>query len=314
MGKRISVSAAGLAAALWVASPLLSAQAADTHYNRLVQIASTYDVELNVTYRTANNWDAKLDVIRPRRATAPTPTVLYFHGGGWTGGTKDSGLMSALPYLEMGWTVVNVEYRVASVSLALATVEDARCAMRWVYRHAKEYNFDLDRLVLTGNSAGAHLALMGAMLTEEVGLDLGCPGDRGAGPVNTAPMKVAAVVNWYGISDVRELLDGPNRRAFAVMWHGSLPNREAIAKQVSPLTYVRRGLPPVLSIHGDADPTVPYTQAVRLREALDKAGVVNQLITVPKGGHGGFSVEDNLKIYAAIRAFLEKHVSVPGHS
>ena len=308
------LAAAALATALLVPSPLLLAQTADTNFDRLVRLASTYDVELNLVYRTANNWDAKLDIIRPRRASAPTPTVMYFHGGGWTNGTKDSGLMSALPYLDMGWAVVNVEYRMANVSLAPAAVEDARCAMRWVYRHAKQYNFDLNRLVLTGNSAGGHLALIGGMLTEDVGLDLGCPGDRGAAPVNTDPLKVAAIVNWYGISDVKELLGGPNRRAFAVMWHGSLPNREAIATQVSPLTYVRRGLPPVITIHGDADPTVPYTQALRLRDALDKAGVANQLVTVPKGGHGGFTVDENLRIYTAIRAFLDKHVGVQGHS
>jgi acetyl esterase/lipase len=314
MNPRTVLSVAALATVLVLPSQQLRAQATDTNFKRLVELASTYDVELNVVYRTVNNWDAKLDIIRPRRASAPTPTVMYFHGGGWTNGTKDAGLMSALPYLEMGWAVVNVEYRMASVSLAPAAVEDARCAMRWVYRHAKENNFDLNRLVLTGNSAGAHLALIGGMLTEDVGLDLGCPGDRGAGPTNTDPLKVAAIVNWYGISDVRELLDGPNRRAFAVMWHGSLPNREAIATQVSPLTYVRRGLPPVITIHGDADPTVPYTQALRLRDALDQAGVPNQLVTVPKGGHGGFSVEENLRIYAAIRAFLEKHVGGQGHS
>jgi acetyl esterase/lipase len=306
--------AATVATTLLVPAPRLAAQAADSHYTRLVQIASTYDAELNVVYRTANNWDAKLDVIRPRRTAAPTPTVMFFHGGGWTGGTKDAGLMSALPYLEMGWAVVNVEYRLASVSLAPAAVEDARCAMRWVYRHAKEYNFDLGRLVLTGNSAGGHLALIGGMLTDEAGLDLGCPGDRGAGPVNTDPLKVAAIVNWYGISDVKELLAGPNRRAFAVMWLGSLPNREAIATQVSPLTYIRKGLPPVITVHGDADPTVPYTQALRLQAALEKAGVPNQLVTVPNGGHGGFSVEENLRIYAAIRAFLDKHVGGPGRT
>ena len=314
MTRRISLASAVLAAALFALSPRLGAQAPSDNFNRIVQIASTYDVELNVIYRTANNWDAKLDIIRPRRASTPSPTVIYFHGGGWTNGTKDAGLMSALPYLEMGWTVVNVEYRMAGVSLAPAAVEDVRCAMRWVYRHAKEYNFDLSRLVLTGTSAGGHLALIGGMLTEDAGLDLGCPGDRGAGPVNTDPLKVAAIVNWYGISDVKELLDGPNRRAFAVMWHGSLPNREAISTQVSPLTYVRSGLPPVITIHGDADPTVPYTQALRLRDALDKAGVPNELVTVPKGGHGGFSVDENLWIYSAIRAFLDRHVGVLGHS
>jgi acetyl esterase/lipase len=280
----------------------------ESHYDHLVRLASSYQVSLDVVYRTANNWDAKLDIVRPRQASTPTPTVLFFHGGGWTGGSKDAGLLAALPYAEMGYAVVNVAYRLAGVSLAPAAVEDARCALRWVYRNAKQYNFDVNRIVLTGTSAGGHLALITGMLTEDVGLDLGCPGDRGAGPFNTDPLKVAAVVNWYGITDVREMLAGPNRRAYAVMWLGGQPNREQIAAQVSPLTYVRPGLPPVLTIHGDADPTVPYTQATRLHEALQKAGGTSQLVTVPKGGHGGFTNDENVRIYAAIRSFLTKHL------
>ena len=71
-------------------------------------------------------------------------------------------------------------------------------------------------------------------------------------------------------------------------------------KRVSPLTYVRADQPPVLTIHGDADPTVNYQQAVRLQEALTKAGVQNQLITIPGGHHGNFSRDERIKIYAAI--------------
>ena len=86
-----------------------------------------------------------------------------------------------------------------------------------------------------------------------------------------------------------------------------MSNREEIAKRVSPLTYVRPGLPPVLTIHGDADPTVPYSQAVRLQQALERAGVSTELVTVPGGRHGNFSLAENVKIYSAIRGFLAKH-------
>ena len=72
------------------------------------------------------------------------------------------------------------------------------------------------------------------------------------------------------------------------------------------MTYVRPGLPPILIIHGDADPTVPYTQAVRLHQALDKAGVQNQLLTIPGGKHGGFNNDQRMQAFATIRAFLAK--------
>jgi fermentation-respiration switch protein FrsA (DUF1100 family) len=70
---------------------------------------------------------------------------------------------------------------------------------------------------------------------------------------------------------------------------------------------VRAGLPPVITIHGDADPLVPYAHAVRLHEALGAAKVPNELFTVKKGDHGDFSRADSIRAYAAIRKFLKKH-------
>ncbi|MFN8001030.1 MAG: alpha/beta hydrolase [Acidobacteriota bacterium] len=259
-----------------------------------------YRVVPNITYLVANNYEAKLDVYQPPNPGTATPTVVFIHGGGWVGGTKESAVLNILPYLEMGWAVVNVEYRLAKVSLAPAAVEDCRCALRWVMRNAKEYNFDVNKLVVTGHSAGGHLALTTGMLPAAAGLERQCYG--------TEELKVAAIVNWYGITDVNDLLDdSPNVKSYAVQWLGSLPNRAEVAKRVSPLQYVRKDLPPILTIHGDADPTVPYSHATRLHDALNKAGVTNQLLTIPGGKHGGFTKDEYLKAYATIRAFLKKH-------
>ncbi|MBM3778680.1 MAG: alpha/beta hydrolase [Acidimicrobiia bacterium] len=292
-----------VAALVLGAAPLARGQ---TLPDRFVQVAGSYRVVSNVTYLTANNYESKLDLYVPR-ADGPRPVLMYIHGGGWTQGSKESSALTPLPFLEMGWAVVNVEYRLARVSLAPAAVEDCRCALRWIYRNAKEFNFDLDRIVVTGHSSGGHLALTTGMLSSRDGLDYLCPGDRGPGPVNTDEMKVAAMVSWYGITDVAELLSGPSRRAYAEAWLGNLPDREALAKRVSPLSYVRSGLPPTLLIHGDADPVVPYSQAVRMSQALERAGVPQEMVTVPGGGHGGFSDQENIRIYAAIRAFLARH-------
>jgi dipeptidyl aminopeptidase/acylaminoacyl peptidase len=78
---------------------------------------------------------------------------------------------------------------------------------------------------------------------------------------------------------------------------------------VSPLTYVRAGLPPVLTIHGDADPTVPYTQSVRLHKALADAGIPNELMTIAGGRHGFecCTPADRANAYAKIRDFLTRH-------
>jgi acetyl esterase/lipase len=270
------------------------------------RLENDYRVVPNITYLTASNWDAKLDLYVTRTPDKPLPTMIFIHGGGWTGGTKEGrDLGGVLPYLNMGMNVVNVEYRLARVAQAPAAVEDCRCALRWVIQHAKEYGIDVARLVVAGESAGGHLALTTGMLPASAGLDRQCPG-----PDN---LKVAAIVNWYGISDVNELLDGPNMKAYAVTWLGSAPDREQIAKRVSPLTYVRAGLPPVITIHGDADPTVPYTQSVRLHRALTDAGVANELVTMPGGKHGFdcCNLTQRIDAYGKIRAFLARQHVLP---
>ncbi|MEK7832570.1 MAG: alpha/beta hydrolase [Acidobacteriota bacterium] len=293
------VAAFGLAGALLGLPAKAAAQAQELSPTAAWAATLRYRVVPNVTYLTANGYEAKLDVYQPSTATGNTPVVVFIHGGGWTGGTKEASVLNILPYLDMNWAVVNVEYRLAKVSLAPAAVEDCRCALRWVIRNAKEYRFDTDKIVVTGHSAGGHLALTTGMLSDSAGLDRECHGSE--------VLKVAAIVNWYGITDVNDLLEGANRKTYAVQWLSSLPDREAVAKRVSPLQYVRAGLPPILTIHGDADPTVPYTHATRLQAALDKAGVPNQLLTIPGGKHGGFTKEEYLKSYATIRAFLTKH-------
>ncbi len=80
---------------------------------------------------------------------------------------------------------------------------------------------------------------------------------------------------------------------------------------MSPLTYVRAGLPPILTIHGDAGPAVPYTHAVRLQQALNTAGVPNELLTIPGGKHGGFTRDEMLRIYGTILGFLRKYDLMP---
>jgi acetyl esterase/lipase len=259
----------------------------------------------NVTYVHANGWDGKLDVYAQRTPQngPATPVVIFIHGGGWVQGTKEASILQGvLPYVAMGYSVVNVEYRLANVSLAPAAIEDCRCALRWVVAHAKEYNVDVDRIVVAGASAGGHLALTTGMIPASAGFDRSClvPGDP----------KVAAIVDFFGITDIADLLDGPNKKPFpeswpyTVQWLGNQPNRADIAKVSSPLTYVRPGVPPTISIHGDADPLVPYNHSVRLQDALQKAGVVHELVTVPGGGHGNFVPDQWQRSFAAIEKFL----------
>ena len=284
---------------LLVAAPIeANAQLGDTS-EFLAHVVNQYRVTPNVTYHVASGHENKLDLYVPRSASGPTPVLMYIHGGGWVRGSKEANVLRILPYLEMGWAVVNVGYRLGPVARAPAAVEDGLCALRWVIQNADEYNLDPSRIVTTGNSAGGHLALTTGMIPASAGLDRECPGSE--------ELRVAAIINWYGITEVGDLLEGPNIRGYAVEWMGSLENRFEIAERVSPMKYVRAGLPPTLTIHGDADPTVPYQHAVALHRKLDEVGVPNVLHTVPNGGHGGFNREQTVAIFETIQRFLSQY-------
>jgi acetyl esterase/lipase len=294
------------------------------------EMAAQYTVSANVTYRNASNQQLKMDIYYRRGVTTPQPTLVYMHGGFWVAGVKETALPALMPWLEMGWNVVNVEYRLGAAAdpstLAPAAVDDCFCALRYVAALPANYNIDKNRIVVTGESAGGHLALAMGMIPESAGIGRECagatapPAGRGGpgGPGGAAPAaggavtlppvpKVAAIINWFGVTDVPDVIDGPNRQQAAARWFGDMPNALEVARKVSPLTYVRAGLPPTITIHGDRDTTVPYPEAVRLHEALTKVNVANQLVTIPGAAHGGFSAADRVKIYVAIRAFLEKN-------
>ena len=261
-------------------------------------IATRYRVEPDVIYLSVGNWNGKLDVYLPRRPNGALPTAVIFHGGGWVTGSKDEIALDVLPYLAMGFAVVNVDYRVARVALAPAAVQDSRCALRWVVRHASQYGFDPARLVLVGSSTGAHLALMAALAPASAGFDGLCPGNE--------PLTVAAVINFFGIVDVAELLAPPHPRDFAQGWMGTAPDAPARAARLSPLTYVAKGAPAVLTLHGDADPVVPFTQATRLHAALDRVGAPNRLVPIRGGRHGNFDGDDVLRATHVVHEFLLK--------
>jgi len=297
------------------------------------EAAAQYTVSANILYRTASNQQLKMDVYYRRGATTPQPTLVYMHGGFWVAGAKETAIAGLLPWLEMGWNVVNVEYRLGvaddPTTLAPAAVDDCFCALRFVAALPANFNIDTKKIVVTGESAGGHLALSMGIIPESAGLGRDCAGAaapplppqpagaRGgapaAAPAAVSPVilppvpKVVAVINWFGITDVPDVIEGANRHPAAVRWFGNMANPLEVAKRVSPLAYVRAGLPPIITVHGDADRTVPYPEAVRLHEALAKVNVPNQLVTIPGGGHGGFSAEERVRIYTAIREFLTKN-------
>lgn len=145
------------------------------------EMAAQYTVNANLTYRTASNQQLKMDVYYRRGVTTPQPTLVYMHGGFWVAGVKETAITALVPWLEMGWNVVNVEYRLGVASdpttLAPAAVDDCFCALRFVAALPANYNIDKTRIVVTGESAGGHLALSMGIIPESAGLGRDCAGE-----------------------------------------------------------------------------------------------------------------------------------------
>ena len=248
-----------------------------------------YTVETNIPYDKYPQ--TVLDILQPTQpAAGKRPGVIMFHGGGWIESSKETMMNSfCLPYLQQGFVVCNAEYRLAPAAIAPAAVTDALDAAAWFFRNAQKYRVDTKRIVVTGASAGGHLALMVGMT----------PGSAKLGPAS----EVAAIVNCYGPTDVADLVAGPHRKSWAAEWLPDQPGRLDLARRVSPLTYVRRGLPPIFIAQGEEDTTVPVEQNARLEESLRPAGVEVVRILVPGARHG-FSRDQWAGVHQQIFDFL----------
>jgi acetyl esterase/lipase len=260
-------------------------------------IRAAYVFTPDVTYLQQGAWEGKLDIYTRADSLGPHPTLVFFHGGADDRGNKEKELFNLLRYVELGWNVVNVEHRLPGVTLGPTAMQNGWCALRWVVRNAPLYGFDAKRLVVSGQSAGGWAALTTAMAPPGWA-DTTCPGK--------VDVRAAAIVNWYGVTDPAARLEGENASPGVVASFRGLPNPIEVARTISPVHLVKPSVPPVISIHGEADTTVPYDQATRLHELLKRADATELLITIPRGAHGGFSREENRRAYDAIEQFLGK--------
>jgi acetyl esterase/lipase len=284
--------------------------------------------------------DLHLDVYQVP-SSKPTPVVVQFHGGGWIRGDRPSSYRSFSALMAAGMSVVTVEYRNAKDAPAPAAVQDVRCAMAWVKKNAAKYNFDPNKVVTYGGSAGGHLALMAAYAPASFNPP-GC----------TDQPKVVGVLDFYGPTNLTEGLAQHGSSDFTHQWLGTqlpLPRESApagdagaatpatasanvggnpdgmpaqprrvaprwpepdaktleLARAMSPMTYIRPGLPPTFIVNGDSDPTVDPTQSAQLKKALDAAGIPNGQDLVVGGKHGNFSREENENAMLLCLRFLK---------
>lgn len=263
------------------------------------ETASAVQSKRDIVYRSTATGPLHLDLHRPQATKGKrAPVLVVIHGGAWARGERPKGWTGHRRFVEAGFAVVSMQYRLSGQAQAPAAVEDVRCVMGWIARSAAREGLDPTRIVLMGTSAGAHLALMAASVDKAEGLD---PKECGPAP------RAAAVIDFYGPTDLRAGSLGAWTSPSIGKWVGEGEAGAAMAARMSPITRVRAGRPPVFIVHGDADPVVPLAASTALKAALDRAKVLAELHIVPGGVHGKFDpvVQDRLLVDAV--TFLKRH-------
>lgn len=160
-----------------------------------VSFPNGYQSQIDVVYTQINGWNGRMDLY----TTWSQNTHAHCHQhpwGGWNHGEKESqsGFGS---WFKNGYAVANVEYRLVDVAPAPAAIEDVRCALTYVYKNAKTLNIDTNKIVVMGGSSGGHLALMTGLLGNDKRFDSNC--------YFYGNIKVAAIINKYGVTDLAPL-------------------------------------------------------------------------------------------------------------
>ena len=237
-------------------------------------------IDQDLAYSKLGSRELKLDIARPAEGDGPFPAVLVIHGGAWRQGNK-ADVRPILPqFVEHGYVAVSPEYRFCPQDAFPAQIHDVKAAVRWLKVNAKKYRIDPDRIGAMGFSAGGHLSLMLGLTSPNDGLE----GDVSAGAPDS---RVKAVVNYFGPTDLaaKDIPDicKPWVKDFL---GGSPQDRPDAAAKASPLTFVSKDDAPVLTFQGTKDSLVPYTQAIKLAEAMNSAGVPGRVELILGADHG----------------------------
>jgi acetyl esterase/lipase len=228
----------------------------------------------------------KLDLYLPEKAGGPLPLIIWVHGGGWQNGSKDGCPPLRGGYIESGYAVASINYRLSGHAVFPAQIEDCKAAIRWLRAHSKEFGLDAKRFGVWGSSAGGHLVALLGTSGEVKEFDVGANLDQSS--------RVQAVCDYYGPTDLAVFVTTPGYERHATadapeakLIGGAVLENKAKAARVNPITYVSKDDPPFLIVHGDQDPTVPINQSQLLFEALKKTGVSAHFHTIHGAGHGG---------------------------
>lgn len=250
-------------------------------------------VEKNVVFGKGGEIELRCDIYRPPAGvSAKRMATIHVHGGGFTGGSKETLSERILPFARRGYVAIAAQYRLAGQAKWPLPVEDVKAAIRWTRANASTLGIDPNRIALVGYSAGGLLALTAAGTQDRMQFEgrSGTPG---------VPTAIAACCAFYPVTDTPTALMPAGVDA-------------ATQRDSVPATHISKLFAPTMLLHGVADTTVPIESSQRFFELLRKAGVTTELHTFAGAPH----VFDQAPDFAAAAAqmfdlFLDRYVINP---
>lgn len=238
----------------------------------------------DVMFAKVDGHELKLNLFLPEGVDNP-PMVVFIHGGGWKNGSYKNCPVKWLA--EDGIAVASIGYRLSDKGIFPAQIHDCKGAIRWLRAHANDYGYDATRIVVTGTSAGGHLALL-----------LGVTGDVSelegvVGGNIEQSSQVQGIVDYFGSSDfllrsrTQPAKTEDPKGSVTLLLGGKVSEKMDLAKLASPAYHVTADDPPLLILHGENDKTVYLPQAERMEQVYKDAGLSVKLTVIPGVGHGG---------------------------
>ena len=268
----------------------------------LLTSAALADTQADIQYAKVGDVSLKLDLHRPQGENPPL--IVYVHGGGWRAGSKQDVPIGKL--LDKGFAIASVDYRLSPQAAFPAQVHDIKAAIRFLRANAGVFHINTSKIAIIGSSAGGHLAAL-------VGVTNGNKELEGkVGEHLDQSSDVQVIVSYYGASNLETILSQSTPKgleyripALKLLLGDSLDKKPELAKLASPVAHLDKKDPPLLLIHGDADPQMPPQQSQELAKAYEALGLPVTLIVIPGSKHGGKEFYDDERT-AVVAKFLDK--------